>query len=597
MVSSPAEQLPRLDVLVAVHGIGDQVPYETLQHLIDRCFEHRKLPAGVPLGEIATRLAAPSAGAPGPAGSPGAAWAEFTRLPGLAFAEVFWADIGRANQEYVLEDTVSWARTLTGRLQVLQNRLPASAGPDHARYVDLAAVERTIGDIGVVVQLVRAVNRGCAAIGLGSVDLDRMLTNFLGDVQLLAEFAPQRVQIRRRFDDVMSAIEKRAAETKKDVRIHVCAHSQGSAVALLGLLEGWAARAPWLARVRSLMTIGSPIDKFLILWPDLWNDFFTKDPWRSAQAPIKWRNYADRGDPVGYELDTARVMVAQLDPNLFEAGSPKDVIYSRYPLPGKAHVDYWSDQHVFDDWLGSCVDGGSGVPVPSRFGIAPVRLAITFGLPIGLAVLCSRTFVEAVNCVLGSDVIGSSHVAAIAAAVVGSVAMAGAARASKRWYWPALGAAVFACGASWIVVEGPRAIAIAGCLALLITSLLPVWWHRLRTSAGLRACMRAVVVLGSVGAVLFHAGASAGSSPWVALLWLAASMAAWWLATLLWDTAVVWVEYVGRGRHLDYLRSTLHVPVSREKAPGAAESRTRARKTGSEAKKTRLWWIDCSSGA
>jgi hypothetical protein len=214
-----------VDVLVAVHGIGDQVPYETLRHLIDRCFQHRNLPSGVPLGEIATRLAASS-------GNTAGSWAEFTRLPGLAFAEVFWADIGRANQEYVLEDTVSWARTLTGRMQVLENRLQAAGVTEHKKSrVDLAAVARTLGDIGVVVQLVRAINRGCAALGIGSVELDRMLTNFLGDVQLLAEFAPQRAQIQQRFHDVMAAIEARAADEPRDVRIHICAHSQGSAVA------------------------------------------------------------------------------------------------------------------------------------------------------------------------------------------------------------------------------------------------------------------------------------------------------------------------------------------------------------------------------
>ena len=37
-------------VLVAIHGIGDQTRYETLQHLVNLCFGHYQRPRGVPIG-------------------------------------------------------------------------------------------------------------------------------------------------------------------------------------------------------------------------------------------------------------------------------------------------------------------------------------------------------------------------------------------------------------------------------------------------------------------------------------------------------------------------------------------------------------------
>jgi hypothetical protein len=54
-------------------------------------------------------------------------------LPGLAFAEVYWADIPRTvavvKEGYVLEEAKRWARTIVGRyrLYCLQSKDPVSS--------------------------------------------------------------------------------------------------------------------------------------------------------------------------------------------------------------------------------------------------------------------------------------------------------------------------------------------------------------------------------------------------------------------------------------------------------------------------------------
>ena len=121
------------------------------------------------------------------------------------------------------------------------------------------------------------------------------------------------------------------------------------------------------------MTIGSPIDKHLVLWPLLWKDVHKKilsrpgenggivfD--RGAQPPvtlpqkIKWRNYYNYGDPIGFQLDTAVEFLCEEQCAVFEFDTKKhDFGFSRYALPGKAHNDYWTDARVFGHFIDDVV--------------------------------------------------------------------------------------------------------------------------------------------------------------------------------------------------------------------------------------------------
>ncbi|HEX2219083.1 MAG TPA: hypothetical protein VHG35_09775 [Gemmatimonadales bacterium] len=432
-------------ILVAVHGIGDQTRYETLQHLVNLCFGHYGLPRGVPIGLLHSRLAA------GP-------WATVSSLPELGFAEVFWADVGRESEEYVLEESVAWSHTVVERLGVISHWLGLETPP-----FDRGRIKRTLTDLGIAVRLTRWLNRGLAALGIGSVDLDKLLVRFLGDVQLYAEFDLYRGRIMARFDDVIRKI----GAAPDGVEIHICAHSQGSVVALLGILEGYRTGAPWLSRVKSLITVGSPLDTFLMLWPELWTPFTTPPRDVSPLRPeIRWFNYADRGDPIGYGLEITRLFVGRFAPGLFAPESPKERIFRRYLIPGKAHIDYWRDQRVFSEWLGSAVVGGEAPALGPPGDRAVARIVspiLPFGVATAFAIVAAHFFATGLNQISREanggtgQVVGLSGVLGIALLVLGTVSLASASRTSLRWRWFLIGAALLAAGgvATLHLMAGP----------------------------------------------------------------------------------------------------------------------------------------------
>ena len=118
------------------------------------------------------------------------------------------------------------------------------------------------------------------------------------------------------------------------------------------------------------MTFGSPIEEHLILWPELWEEFLREagttpeekplaaDPMppgaRGADQVVELPRF--RGDPIAYRLTMRRAdWIAGItagrrvfEPRGHRGGTGAhpghEVVFSRYPFPGKAHVDYWGDQ-------------------------------------------------------------------------------------------------------------------------------------------------------------------------------------------------------------------------------------------------------------
>lgn len=128
------------------------------------------------------------------------------------------------------------------------------------------------------------------------------------------------------------------------------------------------------------MTFGSPIDKHLLLWPELFENLNVthaqgifqaraerhklKNPTAEPDRGIEWRNYYDVGDPVGFELDTARAWLERQPFKPFhfrqdenekgQDGKPTcqhDIGFARYMMPGAAHTGYWEDPVVFEHFV------------------------------------------------------------------------------------------------------------------------------------------------------------------------------------------------------------------------------------------------------
>jgi hypothetical protein len=334
-------------LVVAVHGVGDQYSYATLQSVVNQFCRHYQQPMDVPLGAFHNGRPVFSI-EKGALDSP---------LMGFAFAEVYWARIPQelVADKHTLEEAKKWATTIVERLRTRWKRAdqPIACG-DADFALSRQILHEMIETIAVAERLCFIAEMG----GLFTFDLRKILEDYLGDVQVVAEFGTERRKILQTFAETM---EKAAIECP-NAGIYIVAHSEGTVVALLGLLEAFGSPAPpsWTAHVRGFMTIGSPIDKHLYFWPELFRHAL---PVRKPPAPIAWRNYYDRGDPIGFELDAVRRWFDERDAgpqgvtwrDVFEFDEQHDFGFTRYPFPGKAHVDYWEDGDVFGHFIESVV--------------------------------------------------------------------------------------------------------------------------------------------------------------------------------------------------------------------------------------------------
>jgi hypothetical protein len=395
-------------IVVAIHGMGDQYRNSTVQTVVSAFGKFARSPAGVPLGTFHSSGALKTFQLKGP--PPPAA-----PLDTIGFIEVYWADIPRALQKegYIIEESKAWARTVVERVRSrfgLDAHNLDAEGPEKQRlrldlhhedyFAGADAIEEMIETFAVLGNLLFIAEKA----GVLKFDLDQLLTATLGDVQIVAEFAQYRRDVLDRFHQVLAAVQKGNA----DAEIYVIAHSEGTVVAFMGLLEAMGRHqrlvrarpdaAPdliteplaWVKQLRGFMTIGSPIDKHLILWPDIWDDL--QKPFAGLEAKIEWRNYYDYGDPVGFRLDTARAWMKDWGwKPFFNFEDKHDYGFGRYLLPGAAHNDYWQDDEVFGHFIhtvmklevplgGGSFDQPPGSKPVIRFGCNVIPYLLVFGI-------------------------------------------------------------------------------------------------------------------------------------------------------------------------------------------------------------------------
>lgn len=396
----------------------------------------------------------------------------------------------------------------------------------------------------------------------------------------MAEFEGIRKQIVDRFHKALADLSKQHPEA----RIHIVAHSEGTVVSFLGLLEAMNGNAPaaydeggrpigdptvpaWLKRVRTYMTIGSPIDKHLLLWPDLFKDL-SLEPSKAlfeSSTKIDWRNYYDFGDPVGFKLDSAQSWLKKEErshnPFIFE--DDHDYGFARYEFAGKAHNDYWEDPDVFDHFLSSAVvptmcenkeskAGTNAAPVQEPPATKKLVYYLSPGLPylisfflfvgaVASAYLPVRPHEDAMNeIVLNSPGVGAWTVIARILGLTGL--LIGVTLATRI---PRLGSTRFKH------LWGLLAFAIG---ATLYATLVDCEYREdfgERKKRKLRRGMRPFLLSGVVlvlflivPRLIFLSNEYSDFSLTLALIGLAAFFYFWWLAALIFDLGFVWQRYV-----------------------------------------------------
>jgi hypothetical protein len=391
-------------VILAIHGIGDQFQNETILSVSNRFCSYYKYPALLPLGAFYDRLkngnpAFSFAGPPACAGLVGE----------IGFAEIYWADIPRriVRLGYTLQETRLWAKTIVSRVRTLAYL--NNGNRDRVDYSEVQQVlEELVSTIGVVESLLFLAKKA----GIANFNLKSLLDSYVGDVQIVTEFARLREQITGRVGAILDAVHQQYPGAE----IHIVAHSEGTVVSWLALLGAISQANPpeWLSQVRGFMTIGSPIDKHLILWPALFEELATpRAPRPRADDRIQWRNYTDFGDPVGFELDSAREWMEENKyTDYFDFGENDDFFFSRYYLPGEAHVEYWKDDQVFGHFIRHVVtantaDRNSRKKAESDkpgniFWARVVSYLVAYALPLALVYFGVYIFYNAVKQHLGT---------------------------------------------------------------------------------------------------------------------------------------------------------------------------------------------------
>ena len=130
----------------------------------------------------------------------------------------------------------------------------------------------------------------------------------------------------------------------------------------------------WIGQVKDFITIGSPIDKYHVMWwqqylhmglrksnlkpPAAWS-LGINDWLNPPQEQINHYNFCDEQDPVGHHLDVARGTVNYRKIFNPDPVSERDVVFRRYAKPGVAHNVYWEDKELFKGFIEKIIDGGN----------------------------------------------------------------------------------------------------------------------------------------------------------------------------------------------------------------------------------------------
>ena len=349
LLGNPAYVYHHIHICV-VHGIGDQVPNETALNFMNNFL--RALPQGCEYKiEVDNLIESvddiredPGIGKPPRSFRP--AFLVFTsdheqRNYVIGFSEVYWQNITNA---YLAKNDGAppipifvWAHSVNTRL------LNATATFKKVRTV-----------IDNVEKLLRLLER-LALIFKKTETFIKVLNRFAGDVQMYAESDQIRAEINDRFRSVLSRTTEFAGKTVSRLpgayfdstspKVYVVAHSEGTVVAYSTLVEAAVKHEPWFRNIRGLVTMGSPLDKHYFIWRNRFR--LCELSAGPSERKIIWHNYWDQNDPVGYGLKRLFEDADSDAHKLFHLGY--DSGFVRYPVPGLAHVGYWSDPAIHRD--------------------------------------------------------------------------------------------------------------------------------------------------------------------------------------------------------------------------------------------------------
>lgn len=609
-----AEEQPRLEkIIVAIHGIGSQLRSSTIRSVAHRFGNrsHPPLPV-MPLGFF--NIAEGSA----------VRWSRLVAnqedgdLAKIGFAEVYWADIPKqlVQANDTLEESKAWGRTVVSRAQATYtHHVKAGKLTPEDFGLGIGVVEEVIETIGVLENLLTIADKA----GIFKFEIGGLLNDYIGDVQIVTEFPYYRDKILYRFHETISAIIDTYTKCYPGYspEIYIVAHSEGTVISFMGLLQALCGKSivdpeskhptiepTWVTRVRGFMTIGSPIDKHIALWPALWDGFKMQSHSSASgqitlQSPsgkpitlneqIKWRNYFDYADPVGFQLDTAVDFLHEINCDAFQFITEKhDYGYSRSLLPGKAHIDYWEDNDVFAHFIDDVVllNGESKAVAPKNRKICGlISKLVPYAVSLSLHMAAVFVIYKAVTSTSASKVSEADALGAAASSIGWLTALlfcvTVAARVPRlvkprlfRWKAAALVALLAGAGsvtllsdavasffAFWLVkmpFADPTKLPMLGRLTLLtaasLLALIAGWLVPRKPKIGRRTLIAGGCFLVGMIVLARYRGPSPTPPIWPAVTAGAFFIYLWWLGILVFDLAFVWHRYIREAVFVKALR-------------------------------------------
>src|SRR3954447_15070349 len=156
-------------LVVAIHGIGNQFRYATVQSVAVRFSDYCGSASRPPLGSFYPK--APLATGVLPFNPPKGRQA----LQGLGFAEVYWAHIprGAADKKDTIEEAKAWAKTVVARVRAMD--CPDKDSPSVNYKKASSVVAEMVETIGVLESLFFLADKA----GIVKFDLADLLTDYL----------------------------------------------------------------------------------------------------------------------------------------------------------------------------------------------------------------------------------------------------------------------------------------------------------------------------------------------------------------------------------------------------------------------------------
>lgn len=206
-------------------------------------------------------------------------------IPAIGVAEVYWADLPRdlARRGDTMDESRAWAYTVAGRAKAAyRNNVPVQTLRDR-NFARAAGVIQEIAEgVGVLENLTMI----AAKAGLFHFDLAALLEQYVGGIQLPADFEFYRDTILARFHGALTRAVTRVMQDAEDgdgpPEIYIFAHSEGTVISFARIMQALllpqerpegsapARMMEWVTHLRGFMTFGSPLDKHILLWPSLW---------------------------------------------------------------------------------------------------------------------------------------------------------------------------------------------------------------------------------------------------------------------------------------------------------------------------------------